>query len=336
MWKGPWRLGDLKKVKPNGYKVFSCFSCGGGSTMGYKLAGYEVIGCCEIDKQMFEIYKANHKPKFAFNVAIQDILKTDLPQELYNLDILDGSPPCSSFSTAGIREKAWGKKKKFREGQAYQVLDDLFFYFINFANHLQPKIVIAENVRGLIIGKAKGYVKEIFKQFDLAGYETQLFLLNAATMGVPQARERTFFIARRKDLNLPKLKLYFDEKPIGAAEATKDCPQTRKPLTELGKKLWRLTPKGQSFSKSHPEGFWFNYKKLHPDHPSPTIPASAGHLTHWANPGKLNDAEIIRLQTFPDDFNFKKQKVNYVCGMSVPPYMTARIAHQISLILPKK
>ena len=54
----------------------------------------------------------------------------EYPKELYNLDILDGSPPCSSFSTAGIREKGWGKLKKFREGQAKQILDDLFFEFV--------------------------------------------------------------------------------------------------------------------------------------------------------------------------------------------------------------
>ena len=60
---GPWSLKDLKKVKKNGYKVLSTFACGGGSTMGYKLAGYEVIGAVEIDKRMAEIYLENHEPK---------------------------------------------------------------------------------------------------------------------------------------------------------------------------------------------------------------------------------------------------------------------------------
>ena len=47
-----WNLKDLKQVSKNNYNVFSCFSCGGGSTMGYKLAGYNVIGNCEIDKKI--------------------------------------------------------------------------------------------------------------------------------------------------------------------------------------------------------------------------------------------------------------------------------------------
>ncbi len=180
---GPWNLTDVKNISKNGKTVFSCFHCGGGSTMGYKLAGYDVLGGVEIDPEMMKIYRANHNPKHSYLMGVEDFNKIDnidLPSELFELDILDGSPPCSSFSMAGSREKQWGEKKKFREGQSHQILDDLFFHFIETANKLKPKIVIAENVKGLIQGKAKGYVKQIFKAFDEAGYTTQLFLLNAA------------------------------------------------------------------------------------------------------------------------------------------------------------
>jgi hypothetical protein len=109
----------------NGIKVFSCFACGGGSTMGYKLAGCEVLGCCEIDPKMNELYVANHHPKYNYCEDIREFNKRDdLPPELYDLDILDGSPPCTTFSMAGDREDSWGKKKKFREGQAEQTLDE--------------------------------------------------------------------------------------------------------------------------------------------------------------------------------------------------------------------
>ena len=93
---------------------------------------------------------------------------------------------------AGSREKKWSVKKKFREGQAEQVLDDLFFHYIDIAKKLQPKVVVAENVKGLIQGNARGYVKQIFKAFKEAGYSCQLFLLNAAAMGVPQRRREHF------------------------------------------------------------------------------------------------------------------------------------------------
>lgn len=205
MYDYKWTLKDANFTKDKG-KVFSCFACGGGSTMGYKLAGFDVIGCNEIDPKMMEAYIANHNPKYSFLEPIQTFkLRDDLPSELYELDILDGSPPCSSFSMSGNREKDWGKKKKFREGQAEQVLDDLFFDFIDLANKLQPKIVIAENVKGLLMGNAKKYVHRIYEEFDFAGYYVQHFLLDASKMGVPQRRERVFFIALRKDLATPFL-----------------------------------------------------------------------------------------------------------------------------------
>ncbi len=178
-----WTLKDANFSKDKG-KVFSCFACGGGSTMGYKLAGFDVIGCNEIDKRMMAIYTENHNPKYAFCEPIQDFKKReDLPDELYNLDILDGSPPCSTFSMAGSREDSWGKMKHFREGQAEQVLDTLFFDFIDLAEKLQPKVVVAENVKGLLIGEAKDYVSQIYEAFDNAGYYCQHWLLDGQYMG---------------------------------------------------------------------------------------------------------------------------------------------------------
>ena len=140
--------------------------------MGYKLAGFEVLGGVEIDPQMMAVYKTNHNPKHPYLMGVEEFNKIpndQLPKELFELDILDGSPPCSSFSMAGSREKGWGEKKMFREGQALQVLDDLFFHFIETAKKLQPKVVIAENVKGLIQGNARGYVKEIFQGFKNIG-----------------------------------------------------------------------------------------------------------------------------------------------------------------------
>ena len=83
-----WKLEDLKKIKKNGLKVFSCFACGGGSTMGYKLAGFDVIGCNEIDPKINNVYVKNHHPKYNFDTDIRDLINSGLPDELYNLDIL--------------------------------------------------------------------------------------------------------------------------------------------------------------------------------------------------------------------------------------------------------
>jgi DNA (cytosine-5)-methyltransferase 1 len=334
---GPWRLADLKQVPSNGLTAFSCFHCGGGSTMGYKLAGFQVLGGVEIDPEMMAIYRANHKPKHSYLMGVQEFNKLplhEIPSELKNLDLLDGSPPCSSFSMSGSREKKWGDAHHFREGQVKQVLDDLFFHFIEVGQRLRPKVIVAENVKGLILGNAKGYVKEIFAAFKDAGYDAQLFLFNAARMGVPQARERTFFIARRRDLGWGNLRMGFDEPVVGAGQAFEGIYQAAKLLTNAQQSLWIKCKTGKCFSSVHPKGSWFNSAKLDPAKPSPTVCASmdgtsAAGFYHWERPQRIYGKELARLQTFPDDYNSLSTSIGYVCGMSVPPYMTQRVALEI-------
>lgn len=302
--------------------------------MGYKLAGYDVIGCCEIDERVLNVYRKNLHPYHWYHMDVRDFLKIpdeELSDDIKHLDILDGSPPCSVFSTAGEREKGWNKEKVFREGQARQKLDDLFFYFIAIAKKLQPKIVIAENVSGLIKGNAKGYVNEIFKAFDEAGYQAQLFLLNAAHMGVPQRRERTVFIARRKDLELPKIALrfceaavYFGEvrsehgKPIDPESMTYKMMQIRRPGEALKdvKKRW----KGKEAS--------FTSSIVRDNEIAPTLVAGS-MIFRDCDSMKYSDDDCRNVQTFPQDYDFGDQSAQYICGMSVPPVMMAQIATEV-------
>jgi DNA (cytosine-5)-methyltransferase 1 len=337
-----WTLADAKFTKDKG-KVFSCFACGGGSTMGYKLAGFDVIGCNEIDPKMIEAYKVNHKPKYAFLEPIQTFKnRTDLPQELFELDILDGSPPCSSFSMAGNRADDWGKEKVFREGQAEQVLDTLFFDFIDLAKKLQPKVVIAENVKGLLLGEAKQYVIQIYREFEKAGYNVQHWLLDASKMGVPQKRERVFFIALRNDLcepfmyqkdlftTAPKLELEFKEPEINF-EKINDSLDSSIEQKKAGRvALWNICKKGEQFSKYHPKGHYFADYKLNYTDIVPTITASVGDgAWHPDFCRLLNRKELCRAGTYPQDYDFKGNGEQYLIGMSVPPVMVAQIATEV-------
>ncbi|PCJ12749.1 MAG: DNA (cytosine-5-)-methyltransferase [Planctomycetota bacterium] len=332
---GVWQLSDIAKIKKNGLKVFSCFHCGGGSSMGYKLAGYNVLGGVEIDEKMMALYKANHSPVHSYKMRIQDFNKlgvNDIPDELKNIDILDGSPPCSSFSLSGKREKTWGKERFFHEGQSKQHLDDLFFDFIQTANQLKPKVVIAENVKGLIQGRARGYVKQIFNKYKEAGYDTQLFLFNAASMGVPQYRERVFFISRRKDLKLNKLSFNFNENQISLGQAFKNIDNLgsiKNIKFGIVRKLWGKAAPGEILSKVHPKGHFFNLVKSTSVKPSNTLTASSPPF-HWYEPRYLTTKELIQIQSFPTDYNFLKSKPSYVIGMSVPPFMIQRIGLEIA------
>lgn len=336
-----WTLKDANFTKDKG-KVFSCFACGGGSTMGYKLAGFDVIGCNEIDPKMMEAYRANHNPKYSYLEPIQTFkLRDDLPKELYELDILDGSPPCSSFSMAGNRDKDWGKEKKFREGQAMQVLDTLFFDFIDLAAKLQPKVVVAENVKGILLGDAIQYVREIHREFDKAGYFIQHWLLDASKMGVPQRRERVFFIGLRKDLakpflrqiNLfdivPYLELKFNEPEIPFEIIADNTDTSIKDNTEVSK-YYDLVDYGQSFSTKHPKGHFFGDYKANPKKPLNTICADPNHGA-WHNEFKrmINVNEAILAGSYAMDYNFKSNNPKYLIGMSVPPVMTANVATEI-------
>ena len=329
-----WYLKDdypAKGINKNGCKVFGTFVCGGGSTMGYKLAGFNHIGGIEIDAKIADVYKTNHNPKYFFVEDIREFNKRDdLPSELYDLDLLDGSPPCSSFSMAGNRDKDWGKKKKFKEGQKMQRLDDLVFEYIKTIKKLQPKVAILENVKGLIQGSAKAYTKKIFKEFRESGYRVQLFLLNAASMGVPQKRERVFFIGLRNDFKLPKLKLEFNEKPIPfKLIESNDLGQ---PITGEMRKLWGICKNGKSLSTVHPKGNYFGSFKVCPNKtPNTVIASNSSPLLHYNKPNYISKNELCQIGSYPLDYNFKDTKPKYLIGMSVPPVMTAQISYQIYL-----
>ena len=331
-----WNLADGYIMPRNGYKVFSTFACGGGSTMGYKLAGFEMLGICEIDPQMARIYKQNHNPKMVYLEDIRVFRKReDLPVELFNLDILDGSPPCSSFSTAGNREKDWGKEKQFREGQAKQRLDDLFFEYIALVKRLQPKVAVAENVSGLLKGAAKGYVKEIQTAFNKAGYDLQVFLFNAASMGVPQKRQRSFFIARRSDLKLQPLKCNFDDKPITFGQVRKEGDAEYKQPTLYDLNVWKhRQPSDKSYADVNlrltGKGSNFNSMFIYDNGVCNTIAASNGNSLAVVYSNRyMSVRELKCCGTFPQDYDFMDADPKYVIGMSVPPVMTARIAEQI-------
>jgi DNA (cytosine-5)-methyltransferase 1 len=327
-----WFLGDgypAKGIEAHGLKVFGTFICGGGSTMGYKLAGFEHLGGVEIDPQVAGVYNTNHKPKYLFIEDIRDFAdRSEFPKDLYNLDILDGSPPCSSFSMAGNREKDWGKEKVFREGQAMQRLDDLFFDYIRLAEKLQPKVVIAENVKGIIQGNAKAYVKRIKSEFEKVGYKVQIFLLNAASMGVPQKRERVFFIGHKKEFKLPKLKLEFNEKAIPYSDFEDDNYENK--IANCDFQYYDICKQGNSIASVHPKGNRFNSIKLSKNNVVNTI-ASGSELYHYEKKKALSNNELKQCGSYPLDYNFKKIEPKYLIGMSVPPVMTAQIAHQIYL-----
>lgn len=314
----------------------STFACGGGSSMGYKRAGCSIVAANDIDPEMAWHYKRNLNPPLYYLCPIRDLLTKDLPLELFKLDILDGSPPCSTFSMAGSREKSWGKDKHFREGQAKQVLSDLFFDYLDLVERLKPKVAIAENVKGMLLGNAKGYTKLVMQRFREIGYRPQLFLINAADCGVPQKRERVFFCALRNDIDKQPLNLKPSHRWISAGEATADLQVEEMGicLTKQTQKLWHYTKPGESLDKGSikvtGKRSRFTEAKLSDQLPAMSLTSNSSAFYHWSEPRRLAFCEWKRLGSFPDDYYAKTDKIGkYMIGMSVPPKMTEQVAKAV-------
>jgi site-specific DNA-cytosine methylase len=119
-------------------------------------------------------------------------------RERGDVDVLEGSPPCASFSTAGKRSAGWGSVKPYSDTS--QRVDDLFFEYARLVDEIRPRAFVAENVSGLVKGVAKGYFLEILRALRAPGYVVAARLLDAQWLGVPQARQRIIFVGVRADL----------------------------------------------------------------------------------------------------------------------------------------
>ena len=167
------------------------------------------------------------------------------------------------------------------------------------------------------------------------------WLLDASTMGVPQHRERVFFLAMRKDLadpfieNIdmfhvaPAIDMKFNDPKIPYKEIRQKTGNNDAiGLSKMISHFWKLTTPGNSFAENHPKGSYFNEIKTHPEKVLPIIRAN-GLPYDYEVERTLFDDEVKMAGTFPLDYNFLTNKIVYLVGMSVPPVMTAQIASRI-------
>lgn len=300
--------------------------------MGYAMSGCKVVAANDIDPRVSDAYKANlDTPRHV--VAPVNQFFEHISDLAGNIDILDGSPPCSTFSIAGSREDAWMKDKKFSEGQVSQVLSELFFEFLDLGKKLQPKVIVAENVKGMLLGKAKGYCALIFKELRAMGYEPQLFLLDASSCGVPQKRERVFFVARKKSLGWEDLKMNVSAKRVLVDEALRASTVALEPSCELTPAIsimYHQIPFGKSGAVAR-EGSFFNWIKLNPYSHAPTL-ATENKYMHPTERRFLCVDEWRAMSSFPKDYNFGERGgafAKYIMGMSVPPLMAHCVSKNI-------
>ena len=202
-----------EESKRNNFSVISTFAGGGGSSTGYKLAGGNILAINEFMEHAQRTYLANY-PDVEGKVLTDSIV--DLTGQDFldianikpgELDILDGSPPCTLFSMSGKRAKSWKQEdrlyhgKKLTEDENKEVFtEDLTLEFIRIAEEIKPKLVIIENVKAMTAGKAMEYYNLFDNELEGIGYTCSFKILKASYYGVPQRRERVFIIGVRNDL----------------------------------------------------------------------------------------------------------------------------------------
>jgi DNA (cytosine-5)-methyltransferase 1 len=344
--KPPYRVPSMAEVAAvpwNGLKIVSTFSGCGGSCLGYRMAGFRVVWANEFISAARETYEANHPdsildPRDIRQVRPEEVLSaTGLAEG--ELDLFDGSPPCASFSTAGKREAGWGKVKDYSDTR--QRTDDLFFEYARLLKGIRPKVFVAENVSGLVKGKAKGYFLEILAALKQCGYRVKARVLDAQWLGVPQTRQRLIFVGVRQDLNiepsfpkplshrysvrdaLPWIVRQGDNGGFGRGklrEATVPSPtvgagpnsgngRTPSALIEAETDISRFAI-GEEWDKLRPgekSEKYLNLIRPDPSVPCPTICQSHGNsstasVTHPLEKRKFTIAELKRICAFPDDF----------------------------------
>ena len=205
MKKPPYRIPSLDEIEQlprNGFSVVSTFTGAGGACLGWKWAGYSPLYASEFVEAARDVYSANFPSVYVDerdirNVSAEDLL-AKIERERGDVDVLEGSPPCAAFSTAGSGVKGWGTERSYSE--TTQRVDDLFFEFARIVDGVRPRIFVAENVEGLVRGAAKGYFKLILRKLRDCGYRVRAKVLDAQWLGVPQRRKRLIFIGVREDL----------------------------------------------------------------------------------------------------------------------------------------
>lgn len=175
---------EIKKRLAAGHRfeAVSLFAGGGGSSTGYRMAGGKILAINEFVPEAVKTYEANWPETYIFTQDVRDLTAGAILEQIRKqpgeLDLLDGSPPCSAFSSAGKREKLWGKMKVYSDVHQKGV-ETLFFEYVRILDGIRPKVFVAENVAGLARGVSRGFLREFLAAFRAKGYVVHAKILDA-------------------------------------------------------------------------------------------------------------------------------------------------------------
>ena len=335
-------LAQIKAVERNGLRFVSTFSGCGGGCLGLTWAGYECLWASEFVPEAAATYRANFPDTPVDTRDIRTVGASDIRAVIgdVDIDLLEGSPPCASFSNAGIKSEGWGRTKKYSDVE--QRTDDLFDEFVRLLGELRPRAFYAENVPGLAQGVSKGVYLSVLRSFREQGYDVDARVLDSQWLGVPQMRKRLFFVGIREDVAhesvpfpsplsyrysirdaLPWIKGVrggwaqpFDSKhqPFSVEEPSRTIiagagngPQLFEVEAETWLEGYAIAPEWDKLGPGELSQRYYQLWKPDPEQPVPTVTATAGitgsaGVTHPTERRKFSIAELRRLCGFPDDF----------------------------------
>lgn len=334
-------LAEIVAVEGNGHIAASLFAGMGGSSTGYRMAGYRVGYACEFTTAAADTYAANMAEGTVLDRRdVRDVTGADILATVPGgkLALLDASPPCDPFSTSGRGDAAWGKTREYL-GEHKQRTDDLYPEFARLLAETMPAVFVAENVTGLIKGRARGYFLDLLPKLRKPGYRVAAKVLDASWLGVPQMRQRVIIAGVRDDLGhepafpapLPYRRIL--REALDAAKPCEGDPEPTPLADGLAAEWWRLYRRGQYNSSKY-----LNLKRGNLNAPSYTITGLAGTRAgpcHPTEPRRFTIAELRQIGSVPADYVLTGGYADQCqrIGQSVPPLMAAAIGTALLPIL---
>jgi DNA (cytosine-5)-methyltransferase 1 len=363
------RLSERREAVP----VIDLFAGAGGLAIGAEMAGCDVRLSVDVDDWSCRTLEANFSDHVVVNADISGLTGEGL-RDLAGLSddeplIVVGGPPCQPFSKAAYwidegkeaayrRDRAAGKRAQRPDAptvarpDARRSLVEEFWRLISECN---ADGFLFENVRSITHPRHKSVLQQLITDAESAGYQTTLFLANAAEHGVPQRRQRVFLMGSRhgkpaepvrthaaaEDVNRSGLAPFVTAGSAVAPFAGEEFFEPEEVVEGRWAEHLRTVPPGGNY-KAHTEWgghpnptfvtetrFWNFLLKLSPELPSWTINASPGPWTgpfHW-DTRRLRTAELAALQTFPAGYRFegpRRERIRQI-GNAVPPLLAATV-----------
>jgi DNA (cytosine-5)-methyltransferase 1 len=345
-------------------KIIDLFSGVGGLSQGFEWNGFEPVVAIDFWDDAIKTYNHNRKDKVGISMDVTQFNDELLPNILkeHKIDGIIGGPPCQGFSTARL-SNATEKIGKINDSRNH-----LYLEFFRTVNIVRPKFFLIENVRGLVSANKGAFVTDIIERFGEIGYNVSYKILNASDYGVPQNRQRVFFVG------LLDGKFEFPEKldyKVSTKEAIKDLIQSNEDnvqkystpskneyqkLMRNGKKTIKnhevtihneqttnvisMVPNGGNI-KSLPPEYWnirkYNkaFQRMNSELPSNTIDTGHRNYFHYKANRIPTARESARIQSFPDSFEFLGTKGSQYkqVGNAVPPLLAKVLAEKIKTYL---